>query len=186
MKKWLVKETTEIFKNKIFSLSIKKCFHEEKNVHWDFSVIETFNWINVVALTADNKFILVKQHRLGNDEISIETPGGIIEEGEEPLKCAVRELKEETGYEGKDIYLLKTLWVNPAIMNNKISFYLIEGCQKTSSQNLDIAEDIEIITADVSEIIDMIHTGQISHSIALTALSLYFLSAHNKFGPIII
>ncbi|HPP95928.1 MAG TPA: NUDIX hydrolase [Spirochaetota bacterium] len=186
MDKWKVKNTIKVFENRILSVIIKKCSHPDKSIEWDFSVIETFNWINVIALTRDNKFILVKQHRLGNDEISIETPGGVIEEGENPEECAIRELKEETGFEGEEIHLLKRLWVNPAIMTNTISFYFIDKCHKISDQNLDIAEDIEVITADVFEVKEMLGNGEINHSIAVTALSLYFLSEYNKFGQIII
>ncbi len=186
MNKWHIRSKDKIFENRIFTIHNNNCLHPDKGVEWDFSIIDTYNWINVIALTDDNRFVLVKQHRLGSDELSIETPGGVIEDGEDPEACALREFTEETGYEGKNVYLLKSLWVNPAIMSNRISFYFIEGCRKSSVQQLDEAEDIEVLTPDIDEIVRMIKTGEINHSIVLTGLGLYFLSEYNKFGQVII
>jgi len=184
MEKWEIRTNKTDYKNRLFTMRNLECFHNEKNVQNDFYVIDTFNWINVIALTTDGKFILVKQHRLGTDEISIETPGGVIDEGENAEECAVRELREETGFIGKSVHLLKSLWVNPAIMSNRISFYFIDGCESSASQELDDAEDIEVITVTADEIAGMISDGTFSHSIAVTGLGLYFLSMHNKSGKV--
>lgn len=186
MNKWNIRANDKVFENRIFTINTKSCLHPEKGVEWDFSVIDTFNWINVIALTEDNRFVLVKQHRLGSDELSIETPGGVIEEGEDPMDCAIREFREETGYEGGSIHLLKDLWVNPAIMSNRISFYFIDGCRKSSEQELDEAEDIEVLTPGIDELLPMMKNGVINHSIVITGLSLYFLSEHNRFGKVVI
>lgn len=184
MEKWQVRSQKTDYKNRIFTMRNLDCMHNSKNVQNDFYIIDTFNWVNVIALTTDGKFILVKQHRLGTDELSIETPGGVIDEGENPEDCAVRELREETGYTGKSVHMLKSLWVNPAIMSNRITFYLIEGCEPSASQDLDDAEDIEVLTVTVNELRDMITDGRFTHSIALNGLGLYFLSQYNRFGQI--
>ncbi len=186
MIKWKIRDTKKIFENRIFTINSNYSLHPEKGIEWDFYVIDTFNWINVIALTDDDRFVLVKQHRLGNDELSIETPGGVIEEGENPEACALREFREETGYEGRSIHLLKSLWVNPAIMSNKIHFYFIDGCKKSSAQDLDEAEDIEVLTPGLDELLSMTKTGVINHSIVMTGLGLYFLSEHNRFGKVVI
>ena len=184
MEKWQIRNQKIDYKNRILTMRNLDCLHNTKNVQNDFYVIDTFNWINVIALTTDGKFILVKQHRLGTDELSIETPGGVIDEGETPEDCAVRELREETGFIGESVHMLKSLWVNPAIMSNRITFYLVEGCEPSASQELDEAEDIEVLTVTMDELTEMITNGTLSHSIALNGLCLYFLSRHNRFGRI--
>lgn len=184
MEKWEIRKETVDYKNRIFTMRNLDCLHHKKNVQNDFYVIDTFNWVNIIALTTDGRFILVKQHRLGTDEISIETPGGVIDDGENPEDCAVRELREETGFIGNSVHLLKNLWVNPAIMSNRISFYFIEGCEPSSSQELDEAEDIDVITVTADELSKMISGGELTHSIAVTGLGLYFLSKYNRSGQV--
>lgn len=184
MEKWEIRQQKKDYENRLFTMRNLDCVHNGNNVQNDFYVIDTFNWINVVALTPDGRFILVKQHRLGTDEISIETPGGVIDDGENPEDCAVRELREETGFIGRSVTLLKSLWVNPAIMSNRINFYLIEGCEPSASQDLDEAEDIEVMVVSVDELSDMIRDGKFTHSIAVTGIGLYFLSSHNRFGQV--
>lgn len=186
MEKWDIVKKEAVFKNRIFTMRKLDCRLNKKGLDYDFYVIDTFNWINIIALTTDGRFILVKQHRLGTDELSIETPGGVIDDGESPEECAVRELREETGYTGGAVHLLKSVWVNPAIMSNRISFYLIDNCELTDPQELDDAEDIEVMTVTVDELAAMIRDGSFSHSIAVNGVGLYLLSEHNRFGRVII
>ncbi len=184
MKKWEVRGAKKVFENRMFSVTTKNCFHPEKNVSWDFNVVDTFDWVNVIGLTPDNRFVLVRQHRLGTDELSIETPGVVVEPGDDPETCALREFREETGFEGTSVHLLKKIKVNPAIMGNSISFYFIDECVRKTSQKLDEAEDIEVLLVDAERVTEMIRDGSIDHSIVITGLGLYFLSGHNRFKNI--
>jgi len=180
MSKWKIKDSKVIFKEKIFILKDLDCYLASKDLDHHFHVLETFDWINVVALTEEQKFILVKQHRLGTNEVTIETPGGIVEKNEPAQNSAERELLEETGFKTGKIFPLKKLAVNPAIINNQISFFYASDCRLVSAQNLDLAEDIEVLLCSEEEVLEMIKTGQINHSIVITALSLYFLSKYSK------
>ena len=67
-----------------------------------FILLDGKDWINIIALTPENKIVMVKQYRFGTANFELEIPGGIIEEGEEPIEAGIRELEEETGYVGKN------------------------------------------------------------------------------------
>lgn len=153
-----------------------ECHHPDKDVTHRFFTLTSPDWINIVATTEDGRFIMVRQHRLGTDEITLETPGGLVEGNESPEETALRELREETGYEAGEIHLLKKLTNNPAIFNNYIYYYYAANCKKVHEQDLDAAEDIEVVTCSRDEIMDMINHGPITHTIIVSALYLYFLS----------
>lgn len=176
MIKWTKQSEREVLTRRIFAVKDIVCYHPVKKINHDFFSLETLDWINVVSITEEGTFILVKQHRLGTDEITIETPGGLVEGSELPEATAARELREETGYEAGEIHLIKKLAVNPAILNNYIYIYYAAKCKKMHEQNLDLAEDIEVLTVTRDEIAEMIRNGTINHSIVTTAFFLYFLS----------
>jgi ADP-ribose pyrophosphatase len=178
MKKWIINSKRELLNRRIFTLEELECYHPEKKITHNFAIINTADWINIVPLTDDNRFILIRQHRLGTDEITVETPAGLIEGDEQPEPAAQRELLEETGYAPKKMILLKKLTANPSIMNNSIYFFLARGCRKVAEQNLDSAENIEIQLHPLSDVLRMIKENVLNHSIIITALSLYFMSPY--------
>ncbi len=180
MKKWKKEKTHTLLERPIFSVSDIECYHPEKNVSHTFFRLSTCDWINIVAIDDEGRYVMVRQHRLGTDEITVETVGGLVDPKEEPVKAAKRELLEETGFSSDRIYHLKTMTVNPAIMDNRLHIYYAENCRPTSQQNLDKAEDIEIVLLKKDELLDMIRSGEIDHSIVITALSLFWLSEHNS------
>jgi ADP-ribose pyrophosphatase len=176
MNKWIKKTTHELFNRRTFSLIDIECYHPDKHISNSFFTLNTLDWTNVIAETDGNRFITVQQHRLGTDEITIETPGGLIELNEQPEETAARELLEETGYKAEEMHLLKKLSVNPAILNNYIYIFYAKRCKKICDQKLDTCEDIEVLTFTRDEIADMLREGVIHHSITVTAFYQFFLS----------
>ena len=70
------------------------------NINPEFYVLEYPSWVNVIAITPDDRFVMVRQYRHGLGIISTELCAGVVEQGEEPIDAAKRELLEETGYSG--------------------------------------------------------------------------------------
>ncbi len=151
----------------------------------DMFVIENPNWLNVVPLTADEQVILVEQWRHGTRSVHLETPGGLMDEGETVEQCARRELMEETGYQAEAIIALGHVYPNPAIQTNVQYYALATGCRKVAEPALDDAEDINVRLAPLAKIPAMIRSGEIDHALVIEAfywLDLYRQDKHGRAG----
>jgi len=144
----------------------------------DMFVLEQPNWVNVIPLTSDEQVVMVEQWRHGTRSVHLETPGGLMEDGETPEQCARRELIEETGYEAGEVVRLGTVHPNPAIQNNLQHYVLATNCRRVDSPALDDAEDIVVRIAPLTEVPDMIRTGKITHGIVIGGF--YWLELHRK------
>ena len=135
-------------------------------------LVKSPDWVSVVV-EKDGMFLMEKQHRYGLDKVCEEFPCGMIEENEAPIKAALRELVEETGYSAQKLTHLSTVSPNPAIMRNVIHFYVAENLVNTGLQNLDKDEFINCIIEPVEETLQKMGHGQYSHALTSTALFLY-------------
>lgn len=129
--------------------------------------IETRDWVNVVAVTAEREVVLVRQWRHGTEHETLEIPGGLIDAGEDPREAAIRELREETGYTGTTVSGLGVVEPNPAILDNRCFTFLVEDCRRTDAMALDDGEDIEVETLPLDEIPHAIGRGDIEHSLVV-------------------
>lgn len=176
MKKWPTIKTEKILDAKVFSYFKTERESPLSKKKGLFDVLHCPDWVNVMALTANNECLLVKQYRHGQDDITTEIPGGVIDSHEsDPLEAAKRELLEETGYASDSWERLGSVSPNPAFINNYCHIYLALNAQKTSEQNLDPFEEIEIFTRPLDDIPELIRNGTIQHSLVVSAFNLYFL-----------
>jgi 8-oxo-dGTP pyrophosphatase MutT (NUDIX family) len=134
-------------------------------------VLETPDWVNVVARTAAGKFVLVRQYRFGIGRVTTELPGGLVDRGEAPRAAAARELEEETGYLAARWSALGHVEPNPAIHDNRCHQFLAEGCAQVKAQALDPGEDIQVLELDEDEVRRAIRGGEIAHSLVIAALA---------------
>ena len=131
-----------------------------------FYQLDSKDWVNVFGLTAKQELILIELYRFGTLERSIETPGGVIEDGESPIEAAKREFLEETGYEAGSIEPIGTLAPNPAVNTNRIHFYHAANLtQKTQATDED--EVIQVSCMPLKQFEDLILQGNISHALVV-------------------
>lgn len=135
----------------------------------EFVYIDAPDWVNVVALTPAREVVLIEQYRHGTREVTLEVPGGTVDEGEEPLRAGLRELREETGYEGAGGRLIGLVTPNPAMMNNRCHTVLVQEVERRHEPALDGLEEIHTRLAPLEGIADMIRRGDISHALVVAA-----------------
>jgi ADP-ribose pyrophosphatase len=160
-------------KTRIFDVVRAFFQHPRRAKEQDFFVINPPDWVNVVALTTDGQLVLVRQFRYGINEFSLEIPGGVIDAGEDPVTAGVRELREESGFVGRNARLLGSIHPNPAMQSNRCHLVLVEDAQRSAELDWDPDEEMEIVTLPVDEVYALAHRGGITHSLVLDGLLIF-------------
>jgi 8-oxo-dGTP pyrophosphatase MutT (NUDIX family) len=168
---WKTVRSTFIGDFRVFKLRSDVKISPRTGKEHDFFVLDSVNWVNVIAVTPDQKLVMVEQFRHGSNTIELEIPGGMMDAGEtDPVVTAVRELREETGYEGENARLLGKIRSNPAIMSNNTYTVLIGNCRLKHDVDWDHGEDLVTRLVPVSEIPKLVADEKISHSLVVVAL----------------
>jgi ADP-ribose pyrophosphatase len=157
----------------VFDLLSARYRHPSRGTERDFVVVSPPDWVNVLALTPDQRLVLVRQFRYGINEFSLEIPGGVVEPGEDPLAAGLRELREETGFSGAPAKLLGVVHPNPAIQSNRCHFVFVEAATKVHDLEWDQDEEIHVLTEPVEAVLGLARSGGISHALVIDALMLF-------------
>lgn len=174
---WSIVQENKEYSTPIFDLLKRrmKLQSQEDSGEGEFYVLDAPEWINVIALTAEEEIILVEQYRFGIEEPTLEIPGGMVDKGERPLPAAKRELLEETGYRSDTWSSLGTVSANPAIMNNYTHLYVAENCVFEGAENPDTHERIYVHKMPMQDFLGRVNDGTVHHAIVLAAVARYLL-----------
>lgn len=140
----------------------------------EYYVLEYPDWINVIAITKEGKFLMERQYRHGLGETRFEICAGVCEAGEAPETSARRELLEETGYAGGEWSEYMVLSPNASSVNNLCHCFLAVGVEQVSAQHLEPTEDITVHLLSVNEVRELLLSDGIKQALMAAPLWKYF------------
>jgi 8-oxo-dGTP pyrophosphatase MutT (NUDIX family) len=140
------------------------------------------DWAAVVALTADDRLVLVRQWRHAAQAWCLELPGGVVDAADaDPVAGVRRELLEETGHGADAWRYLYAAYPNPAIQTNRLHVVLATGAAPVAAPAHEAGEAIRVECPKVDEVLAGIGTGMIGQAMHVGAI-LVGLRAAGRIG----
>ncbi len=155
-------KSEKIYEGKIINLKLDTVELPDQK-YTKREIVEHPGAVAIVPITADNELVLVKQFRKAIEEAIIEIPAGKLEHGEDPASCAVRELKEETGFTAEKIQYVFQFYTSPGFSNEKMHLFVATGLAEGTAEP-ENDEYIEIIKIKLDNLLNMINNGEITDS----------------------
>ena len=134
-------------------------------------VLESVDWVNCVAIDTEGRHVMVRQYRFGAGATTLETPGGMVDEGEDSETAMRRELLEETGHGGGQWRYLGAVQPNPAIHDHLCHHWLVTGVTALADPEPGAGEHIGVELLAERAVIEAARSGEIRHALALSAIA---------------
>jgi ADP-ribose pyrophosphatase len=170
IKPWLRKSTKTLAECRIFTVSESTSVSPSTGDDHQFYFIDSADWVNIVPITASGEVVFIRQFRHGNEQITLEIPGGMVDPGEDPQAAGVRECLEETGYEAGKVESIGVLSPNPAIFPNRLHTYLARDCKLVAEIANTLTEHTAVELVKISDLPRLLESGVIDHALVVATL----------------
>jgi 8-oxo-dGDP phosphatase len=174
---WTVERSAYALKDRWISVRADACRTDEGVLLDPFYVIEYPDWVQIVAIDADDRLVLVEQYRHGLGISSLELPAGAIEADDDDLIAAGRrELEEETGFRSGEWQLIATLAANPANQTNRCHVVLARNVVACGTPDDSPTERVRVSLLPVDDVARLARSGGIVQAMHVAALALALTS----------
>jgi ADP-ribose pyrophosphatase len=123
-------------------------------------IVEHSGGVAIIPVDDEGNVYCVRQYRYAVSEHVLEVPAGKLEDGEDPLHCAVRELSEETGFTAESFVSLGDFYPSPGYCKERIYIYLATGLKKGRA-HLDEGEFLDVEKHPLSELLEMVERNEL-------------------------
>src|SRR3989338_266531 len=153
-------QAKQVFKGQIFDVYQweQEMYDGTKEI---FEKLRRSYTVEIIVTTPEGKIMVQRQHQPDSEKAFLSLVGGRIEEGEEPLEAAQREMLEETGFISQHWKHLET-YDGSNKVDWKNFIYTARNCYKTSEQHLDPGERIEVLFVTFDEIIELVDSHRLN------------------------
>jgi len=155
----------------LFEKRIDRMRNPRNGQVFDRLVLESVDWVNMVAIDTRGRCVMIRQYRFGVGYATLETPGGMVDPGEDAATAAARELLEETGYASDKWTYLGAVEPNPAFHNHLCHHYLAEDAYPAQAQAMGEGEQIRVELMSEAEVRSAVTAGEVKHALALSCLA---------------
>jgi ADP-ribose pyrophosphatase len=155
-----ITSTHEVYKCNLFRVTEDEAIDKKTGFHIKRSVVRHAGSAVMMAVDEKKRILLVRQYRLPADKYLWELPAGKLDEGENSLQAAKRELIEETGYKAKTWTKLASFFVSPGYVQERMTIYLATELTAGEATPMD-DERIEAKWFKRKEVASMIDKGEI-------------------------
>jgi ADP-ribose pyrophosphatase len=177
---WKIISSEYLYKASWFTIRKDVCETPDGKIIDPYYVYEFPTWVSALAITEDNKVVMVRQYRHGIQETILEVPGGCVDDSDKNYEEAIaRELSEETGYAFKNYHYLGKVSPNPSTNNNWMHMFLATGGVHVTEQNLDHNEDIQVELYTIDELKKMLEENKIIQALHVCTI-MYGLNKLNQ------
>lgn len=173
--RWRTLSSTYLFQRPWLTVRCQRMLLPTGREHPEYYILEYPTWVNIIALTPDDRMLLVRLYRPALDITRYELCAGVMDPSDaSPLEAAQRELLEETGFGGGEWTKLMVVGPNPSAMNNVSISFLAHGVTKLCEPRLEETEDISVHLFSRDEVYNMLKVGQFAQALMVAPLWRYF------------